>query len=161
MATFAPEPADTAPDLPPTASLNAKTALQYEGRITGSDSSARWMRAKLQPSVPTEPHEPTRFLVLLEDITTWKAEQLATQAYQTQQRHLLAQVPGVLFQWRNNYDGTSHLTYLSDNASKIFGYNPAQLAHLGEIIHPDDRAAWVKFWKRPPVSDRPHSRVVH
>ncbi|WP_133272208.1 PAS domain-containing protein [Hymenobacter radiodurans] len=145
-----PEPADIAPDLSPTASLNAKTALQYEGRVTTSDGSARWMRAKLQPSVPTEPHESTRFLVLLEDITTWKAEQLATQAYQTQQRHLLAQVPGVLFQWRNNYDGSSHLTYLSDNASKIFGYNPAQLAHLGEIIHPDDRAAWVKFWKRPP-----------
>ncbi|MBC6605328.1 PAS domain S-box protein [Hymenobacter sp. BT188] len=148
-----PEPTDTVPHLPPTAPLNAQNALHYEGQATASDGSTRWLRAKLQPGTMSEPHEPTRFFVLLEDINNWKAEQAATQAYQTQQRHLLEQVPGALFQWRNKYDGTSQLTYLSDNASTILGIEPANLEQLGEIIHPDDLTAWVTFLKRLPSAE--------
>ncbi|SMB98154.1 multi-sensor hybrid histidine kinase [Hymenobacter roseosalivarius DSM 11622] len=140
---------DTTPHLPPTASLSAQTAFQYQGRTTASGGPARWIRARVQPGTLPASHEPTRFFVLLEDITAWKAEQVASQAHQTQQRHLLEQVPGVLFQWRHTYDGTSQLTYLSDNAPKILGCKPAHLAHLEGLVHPDDRAAWVKFWRHP------------
>jgi PAS domain S-box-containing protein len=128
---------------PPTV-LTTQSALEYEGQVAAATGAAYWLRAKIQPA-PL--HQPARFFVLLEDITAWKAAQLSAQKREIQLQHLIEQVPGVLFQWRDNYDGTSHLTYCSDSSRQLFGFKPNQLISLQEVVHPDDQAAWTRFWR--------------
>ncbi|MGY2132017.1 PAS domain S-box protein [Hymenobacter sp. HD11105] len=135
--------AEASPFNPP-AVLSTQTTLQYEGQVSAATGASYWLRAKIQPA-PL--HQPARFFVLLEDITTWKAARVTAQDRETQLQHLIEQVPGVLFQWRDNFDGTSHIAYCSDSSQQIFGFQPDQLSSLQAFVHPDDQAAWTKFWR--------------
>lgn len=129
------------------AGLSASSSYQYEGQIPNPQGTAQWVRVKVQPATAQPSHEPARFIVLLDDITSQKATQAPTPVRETQLHQLLEQVPGVLFQWRDNYDGTSRLTYFGDNAQEVFGFEVTQQTQLRELVHPDDQKAWAAFWR--------------
>ncbi|UOG73513.1 PAS domain S-box protein [Hymenobacter tibetensis] len=142
--------------LPPNAGLGAVPAdldseapLQYEGRMHTEAGTTRWLRVKLQPAPATTATEPRCFFALLEDISTEKATAAATAARDAQLQYLTEQAPGVLFQWRNNVDGTSRLTYVSATSEKLFGYQFTQLEHFIEVVHPEDQQEWAAFLQAP------------
>jgi len=57
-------------------------------------------------------------------------------------RTLTSRVPGMIYQYRQRPDGTSHYPYASEAALKLFGQTPEALnedaQHLFKLIHPDD-----------------------
>ncbi|HEX8427105.1 PAS domain S-box protein [Hymenobacter sp.] len=129
----------------PPASLASRSSWQYEGLARAGESRARWARVKLQPATQPTPEHPALFFALLEDITREKAARAADIALEAQLRYLNEQVPGVLFQWRANHDGTSRLTFISTTSQEIFGFLPTHLDDLQQVIHPDDRKEWDEF----------------
>jgi PAS domain S-box-containing protein len=57
------------------------------------------------------------------------------------------QLPGVLYQYKLNVDGSIEMPYLSSKAKEVFGYTPEEIQInpklLHEALHPDDKQ---KFW---------------
>ncbi|UOQ64910.1 PAS domain S-box protein [Hymenobacter volaticus] len=144
-AVLPPEPSSTAPALNPLECLASLSAFQYEGLARDGKNPARWIHIKLQPAPSPTPEGRAYFFAFLEDITSKKQAEAATAAHEAQLRYLNEQVPGVLFQWRANHDGTSRLTFISSTAQEIFGFLPTQLDEIKEVVHPDDKKAWDKF----------------
>ncbi|MBO0359593.1 PAS domain S-box protein [Hymenobacter sp. BT186] len=126
-------------------SLLAHSVVGYETLVQTDNRSARWLRVKLQPALLPSQVAPDYFLALFEDITDEKATQAAAAAQQAQLRYLDAQAPGVLFQWRANPDGSTALTYIGSTAQAIFGFQPATLAELTAVVHPQEQAQWMQF----------------
>ncbi|WP_375437450.1 PAS domain S-box protein [uncultured Hymenobacter sp.] len=144
-AVLPPELRGATPLFTPLASLASLSSFHYEGVARTDKGPARWVRIKLQLAPSPTSEDPPYFLAFLEDISTEKKVEATHLAREAQLRYLTEQVPGVLFQWRANYDGTSRLTFISDTAQEIFGFLPTQLNDLMAVVHPDDRRAWTKF----------------
>ncbi|MDF7812173.1 PAS domain S-box protein [Hymenobacter sp. YC55] len=144
-AILPPEPSNTAPVFNPSESLASLSAFEYDGVARDGIHPARWIHIKLQPAPSPISESRVYYFAFLEDITSKKQAEDARTAREAQLRYLNEQVPGVLFQWRANYDGTSHLSFISNTAQEIFGFLPTQLDELKEVVHPDDQKAWAKF----------------
>ncbi len=119
-----------------------------------------WARLKMV-RLPDVPGQPPRHLSLVEDIT---AATLATedklQALDRLEK-ITERVPGVVYQYRLNPDGTSGMPYASDALYDIYHVSPWQVRESVEAInavhHPEDHAgilasiqasaATLKPWK--------------
>ncbi|WP_048825908.1 PAS domain S-box protein [Hymenobacter sp. DG25B] len=121
--------------------LAAGTAFRYEVLAPHKDGTMGWVQVKVQP-MGQGPDGGPRFAGLLEDIAERKATQRFLAESEERFRFLVEQVPGVLFQWRENQDGSAGLSYSSPKLREMFGVVPEQLNHLRDIIHPEDRAQW-------------------
>ncbi|MBG8552987.1 PAS domain S-box protein [Hymenobacter guriensis] len=117
--------------------LQASRPVRAEAPFQRADGSLRWMRLKLQPLAA--PTAEAAFIGLLEDISEWKQTLLEREE---QMRYLTEHIPGVLFQWRANDDGTSGISYIGPQLHSIFGLTPGQALHLADFVHPDDRPLW-------------------
>jgi len=144
-AVLPPQPSTGGALFNPSARLTSQQLWHYETMVAAAQGPARWIRIKIQLAPSTFPAQPTRFFALLEDVSEQKAAEVAAAAREAQLRHLHEQVPGVLFQWRVNSDGTSLLTYISAAAQATFGFSPTQLHDFEQVIHPQDQAEWLTF----------------
>jgi PAS domain S-box-containing protein len=52
------------------------------------------------------------------------------------------QVPVVLYQWREDFDGSFRFKYVSPQLHRLFGIPLADAGRMGEFVHPDDREQW-------------------
>ena len=120
------------------ARLVANAAFQYEVQNPRPDANAGWVRVKVQPIYDAE-----RRVVLLaglvEDISEWKKTQLTLGDSEHQFRTLAENVPGVLYQWRKKFDGTSLFGYVSPKLYELFGIRVEDAGRIAEFIHPDDQ----------------------
>ena len=99
--------------------------------------AVRWLRVSVRP-VPPRPDSPVRYLGLLEDITSWKQEQLASANEEPRFRSLAENVPGVLYEWRKYDEGPYQFDYVSPKVRELFGVEPEDLARMTDFIHPDE-----------------------
>jgi PAS domain S-box-containing protein len=102
-----------------------------------------WLRMRLQPLLRPAPAEPL-FLGMLEDISEEKRALLALAESEHRYRELAEQVPGVLFRWRKNLDGSFVLLYASPKMHELFGVEPGKTTSLIPFVHPDDRARYIE-----------------
>ncbi len=100
-----------------------------------------WLRLRMQPLRRPAPAGPL-FVGMLEDISEEKRALLALAESEQRHRELAAQVPGVLFRWRKNHDGTFALLYASPKMHELFGVVPGETTSFVPFIHPDDRARY-------------------
>ncbi len=101
-----------------------------------------WLRMRMRPLRRPAPAEPL-FVGLLEDISEEKRAQLALAESERRYRELAEQVPGVLFRWRKNLDGSFTSLYASPRMRELFGTEPGDTASMLPFIHPDDRARYL------------------
>jgi len=104
--------------------------------------AAGWLRLRLLPLRRPAPAEPL-FVGMLEDISEEKRAQLALAESEKRYRELAEQVPGVLYRWRKNPDGTFTSLYASPKMRELFGVTPGKIGSLLPLIHPDDRARYI------------------
>ncbi|MGD1903053.1 MAG: PAS domain-containing protein [Geitlerinemataceae cyanobacterium] len=67
------------------------------------------------------------------------AKQLALQATELRFRSLTDNLPGVIFQFRLEPDGTSSIPYASEKAREIYEIEPDEFIKVFDLIHADDR----------------------
>ncbi len=72
---------------------------------------------------------------------------------------LSANLPGILFQYRLDTDGTTHFTYISRAIQAMYGINEDQAAQdagtLGQHVHPEDQKALVTSMLRSATTLQP------
>jgi PAS domain S-box-containing protein len=100
-----------------------------------------WLRVHMQPLWQPASAE-LLFVGLLEDISQERRDQLALAESERRYRDLAENVPGVLYRWRKKPDGTFTSIYVSPKAYSTFGLRQADVPHLSEYVHPEDRTRW-------------------
>ncbi|WP_303311727.1 PAS domain S-box protein [Hymenobacter sp. BT730] len=121
--------------------LAARTPFRFEVLAPRKDGAASWVQVKVQP-LSIDPNGEEPFACLLEDISARKATQRSLAESEERFRFLVEQVPGVLFQWREDKDGFAGFSYVSPKLYEIFGITPEQISHLSDIVHPADKPQW-------------------
>lgn len=126
------------------ASLAAKVPFQYEVRNPrrGADV-AGWIRVKTQPILDAA-GTPAMWVGMVEDITEWKKTQLTLDESERRFQALAENVPGVLYQWRKNYDGSFHFGYVSPKLYELFGIRVEDIVRMPEFVHPEDLPAFLQ-----------------
>ncbi|HEU4323228.1 MAG TPA: PAS domain-containing protein [Roseiflexaceae bacterium] len=78
------------------------------------------------------------------DITGSEEMQAALNASNDRYRHMVANVPGMVYQFRLAPDGTPSFHYVSEGCREIYGLSPEQIeddaALILSVVHPDDQA---------------------
>ena len=130
------------------AHLDQRTdAYEVEHRLRCRDGQYKWVcsRGKV---VERDMHgKPLRMIGTTTDITAMR--RLSEQVQQTAalMTDLTNEIPGMVFQFRRQADGTSAFTYVSAGAQAICGLSAMQLMQdaqaLTAIVHPDDRMAFI------------------
>jgi PAS domain S-box-containing protein len=123
------------------AGLAGRSAFQVDLPDPCPGHAGGWLRLRMQPLRRPAPAE-LLFVGMLEDITEEKHALLALAESEQRHRELAAQVPGVLFRWRKNRDGSFALLYASPKMHELFGVLPGETTSLLPFVHPDDRARY-------------------
>ena len=134
---------DEATQLLVAAGLAGNRAFQFDLPDPCPGCEGGWLRVRMQPlrqSAPTE----LLFVGLLEDISEEKQAQLALAESERRYRELTEQVPGVLYRWRKNPDGTFTALYVSPKLYELFGVTSDDAHRIYEFIHPDDQARYYE-----------------
>ncbi|OON67233.1 PAS domain S-box protein [Hymenobacter sp. CRA2] len=142
-AVFAQPPAGSAEPAPITSCWAQQLPWRFDVQNPCADGTADWLRVKLQPIFG--PAGALLFYAgLIEDITEWKRAELELARNESRYRRLIENAPGVLFEWRENFDGTSHFVYASPKLQEIFGIDAPHANLITSYIHPDDRPRFVQ-----------------
>lgn len=80
------------------------------------------------------------FVSLSRDITDMYHVKETLVDEQQRLRDLIQNVPGVVYQWEENYDGSFGFTYISPKMEEYFGVKTTELyTHPFGFLHPDDK----------------------
>jgi PAS domain S-box-containing protein len=123
--------------------LAGNTGFQFDLPDPCPNYAGGWLRVRMQPlRLPAQAE--LLFVGMLEDISDEKRSQLALVESEQRYRELAEQVPGVLYRWRKNLDGTFTSLYASPKMRELFGVEPGNPGSLYALIHPDDQARWLE-----------------
>ena len=117
-------------------------SFQYEALTRHKRGQTFWVNVKAHP-ILNKDGALIMFAAVVEDISDAKRAQLKLIASEHRFRDLTENVPGVLYQTRHNYDGTSRSLYLSPKVADIFGMTAEQARSMVDYLHPDDKDRWV------------------
>ncbi len=112
-------------------------SLEY--RLIHRDGSVRWVLDRGVVIQRDAAGKPLRIVGTHTDITNSKQieTELANRVKQFQA--LSENIPGVIYEFVFNKDGSSGLIYISPAIEKIFGIKPDEFKNYLQYIHPDDR----------------------
>ena len=85
---------------------------------------------------------PTQYVCTLQDVTTEMRDQLRLVASETHYRQLIENAPVVLYEWRENLDGSYEWLYASAKLQKVFGISQEDISRLKDYIYPEDVVRW-------------------
>ncbi|MDP4148132.1 MAG: PAS domain S-box protein [Bacteroidota bacterium] len=79
------------------------------------------------------------YVSICRDITEMHGVKEALLSERQRFSDLIQNVPGVVYQWEENFDGTYGFTYISPKLEEYFGTTPEEVFANGSLIHPEDR----------------------
>lgn len=122
-------------------------AYEVEHRLRCRDGQYKWVCSRGKVVERDRHGKPLRMIGTTTDITAMR--RLSEQVQQTAalMTDLTNEIPGIVFQFRLQADGSFAFTYVSAGAQAICGLSALQLMQdaqaLTAIVHPDDRAAFI------------------
>ncbi len=123
------------------ASMQARQPFTYEVPNPRPDVVAGWIRVKVQ-FLHDAAGEAMMMVGMVEDVTEWKKTQLTLDESERRFQALAENTPGVLYQWRKNWDGTFQFGYVSPKLYELFGIRVEEIDRMPKFIHPDDLASF-------------------
>ncbi len=131
-------------------------ALVRRPRLTGRPEEREWTvvaRGGLRRPVRLglsalrdSADRPLGYLAIIHDITTQRATERARLEAAQRLRHIAAQVPGMVYQFRLRPDGTACFPYASEGIKAVYRVAPEDVidddARVRALIHPSDRARY-------------------
>lgn len=115
-----------------------KSILEYRLKIAGTDDY-RWFK-DVRRTIQSE--DQSGVIGALLDITERKEQEQQLQVAQQQFQELIKHVPGMIYQFQLNTDGTSCFPFATSGIKTIFGVTPEQVQHTSKAVfdtlHPDD-----------------------
>lgn len=114
-----------------------------EFQIRKKDGSIRWVRDTIIPH-RDEDEKVVKFEGLVEDITDQKTVEVALQQSEARYQRMVANLPGLVYQFMLRDDGNIKFLFLSDCCKELFGIEPNEIKDDGSILmdkfRPEDRA---------------------
>ncbi|MEO7217615.1 MAG: PAS domain S-box protein [Gemmatimonadaceae bacterium] len=113
-----------------------------EKQYVRKDGSVIWARVTI--SAVRDACTPIRtFIGVVEDISETKRGTIALAESESRYFRIASNVPGLVYQFRRERDGTASFPFVSLGAKNLYGMSPAELQanpHLMfDAVHPDDR----------------------
>jgi len=134
-------------------------AYEVEHRLRCRDGQYKWVCSRGKVVERDRHGKPLRMIGTTTDITAMR--RLSEQVQQTAalMTDLTNEIPGIVFQFRLQADGSFAFTYVSAGAQAICGLSALQLMQdaqaLTAIVHPDDRAAFIDSFQLSAVQLTP------
>ena len=120
--------------------IAAGQVQQFEEEVHGGDQVYTMLSNKFL--LFDQNQQPYALGGISTDITERKIIQETLKRKEAHLRHIATNVPGVIFQYVQNYAGQAFITYISDRCQEVFELEPgavkANINLLSELIHPDD-----------------------
>jgi len=133
-------------------SLTAGEPYDFEARLRRFDGVYRWFQIRANPARDTD-GKIVRWYGLLTDIDDRKRAEEALKAGEINLRKIINALPTTA--WSTRPDG--HCDFLSNRWLDYAGFDSDRAEGWGweEVIHPDDHAGLVSYWKRCLASGEP------
>jgi diguanylate cyclase (GGDEF)-like protein/PAS domain S-box-containing protein len=130
------------------AHLDQRTeAYEVEHRLRCRDGQYKWVCSRGKVVERDKHGKPLRMIGTTTDITAMRRLSDQVQQSAALMTDLTNEIPGMVFQFRRQADGTSAFTYVSAGSQAICGLSAIQLMQDAEaltaIVHPDDRMAFI------------------
>jgi PAS domain S-box-containing protein len=91
---------------------------------------------------PIETSEGTLISVSIRDITERKRAEKILIENELKFRDLTQNMPGVIYQWIERFDGTEGPVYASPKLKQYFRLDPKDIDKLPDLVHPEDKQKW-------------------
>lgn len=104
-----------------------------EFRIRRGDGTVRWVRQTLIRHTDDQGRL-CRIDALVDDITEAKQMEQALRASEERYQRMVANVPGLVFQFQLRPDGTMRFTFVSERSRELFGLEPEQLCEDPHVL---------------------------
>ncbi len=127
-------------------SIDTNEPFNFEGHFSIPGKGVMWFSANSCFSYLTGNGNKI-FAGIIIDITERKKAEEALVASEARFRNIAKSVPGVLYQWCENNDGTSGFSYMSPKLKEYFNIEPSQLFSLEQMVHPADKKKWDRSVK--------------
>lgn len=115
-----------------------------EYRIYHKDGSLKWVQDRGYVIEKNKDGTPIKIVGIHTDITQRKLSEQALRESEHRFKDLAQNIPGVVYQWQENYDGSFGFNYVSPKLKDYFDVEPEEMYRVTELIHPDDKEAWRK-----------------
>lgn len=113
-----------------------------EYRMTHKNGTTRWVLDRGIVVERDADNQPLRIIGTHVDITDRKTAEQKLLESDIRFRDLVQNVPGVVYQWRENKDGSFGFNYVSPKLKEYFDIAPEDMHLVQEYIHPEDRERW-------------------
>ena len=125
----------------------ATDSYAVEHRIRCKDGGYKWICSRGKVVSRDSGGRPLRMIGTTSDISTLHALSERLQQSVDLVTHLTDEVPGLVFQYRCQPDGTAFFTYVSAGIRDIYELEPEQVADsdaaVHALVHPDDLPAYL------------------
>ena len=122
--------------------ISGKEVGPIEFQIRKKDGCIRWIRDTIIPQRDDNDNV-LRFEGLVEDISDQKTVEVALQQSESRYQRMVANLPGLVYQFTLRDDGNIKFLFLSDSCKELFGFEPEQVKEDGSILmnsfRPEDR----------------------
>ncbi|GAB4198090.1 MAG: hypothetical protein OHK0022_16970 [Roseiflexaceae bacterium] len=112
------------------------------GLWTETEQGTRYMQNQVAP-IRNDLGEIDHTIWIVRDVTDEQQAIAAQQETDLHYRHVVANVPGVVYQYALHPDGSISLPFISEGCRELYGLEPAEIQadpeRLLRIVHPEDR----------------------
>jgi PAS domain S-box-containing protein len=120
--------------------LAAGQVQQFEEEIKAGDQVHTFLSNKFL--LFNQALKPYAYCGISVDITERKTIQETLKRQEAHLRHIATNIPGVIFQYARQANGSETIAYISDRAQDMFELSPARIqadvSQLFELVHPED-----------------------
>jgi PAS domain S-box-containing protein len=120
-----------------------KKTGKWKGEVAHVTKDGRKLFMEISSTcVKDEKRQIIGYVSICRDITEMRMIKEDLLAEKLRFRDLIQNVPGVVYQWEENYDGSFGFTYVSPKIEEYFGVRQEDVNKHPTLIHPED---WTRF----------------
>ncbi len=130
---------------------------KWKGEVLHEHADGRKLYLEVNSSPIRDQHGTAiGYVSICRDITEMRRVKELLVADQQRLSDLIQNVPGVVYQWEENYDGSFGFTYVSPKMEEYFGVKvEAVFTHPTDLIHPEDLQRWRDSVEEANRTERP------
>jgi PAS domain S-box-containing protein len=133
-----------------------KETGKWKGEVlqTGKDGKKFFLEIN-SSSIKDQAGMTIGYVSICRDITDMHEVREALVSEQQRFRDLIQNVPGVVYQWEENYDGSFGFTYISPKFREYFGISPEEIFAGASLIHPEDQTRFRESIEKANRTEQP------
>ncbi|MEA1945478.1 MAG: PAS domain S-box protein [Euryarchaeota archaeon] len=121
---------------------------EHDTQVIGQDGEIIYFHCTANVALKDNEGKPAAVIEISRDVTEQKSAEEALQKSEERYQRMVANVPGLVYQFVMHPDGSMAFPFVSESCREIFGIEPHEIRRdaniLLDLIHPDDRAGFYR-----------------